>query len=363
MKKTVLIILMIFSMFFMTACNQDDNPELKSYTKSFINTYMDTYIRIDYHTDDEVLAAEVADGIEMILAKYHDLTNNYDEPSDDAYRPNIYEINQRIGEKIEIHQDLYDVLVLAEEMKDLTDGYFDIGIGKLVDLWKSHISSDCCETVYENNVMPDDVFDATVAQAEAMDFSDNEIILTEENGSYYIETAGENLKLDLGAISKGYATQKIREYLIEKGLTYFMINSGTSSFVFGENSNRDTGMYLIGLEDPNNPGEPYGAVYVKDTSLTTSGNFTQYVLHNGLRYHHIVSPMTHLPMQYYHTLSLIADDAGILDALSTALFSMSPDVLEAWLSEHQETLGLEVVTYNYDDTVSTYLIDTVYEEQ
>ncbi len=354
MKKTLVLLIAIFGLFLFSAC-QESTPDIKDYTKSFINDYMDTYIRIDYATDDADLAAEIALGVEDILAHYHDLTNNYEGPRDVNNSPNIYEINQRIGETIAIDPDLYDILVLSEELKTLTDGYFDIGIGKLVDLWKAEI-----EHGYENNTMTEMAFNAVTAASDALDFSGNVIDLSVDG---YITTAGEHLKLDLGAIAKGYATQKLREYLMDKELVYFMINSGTSSFVFGENRNRDTGLYHIGLEDPMNTGVPYGVVYVKNTSITTSGNFVQYVMYNELRYHHIVSPLTKRPEQYYHTLSLIADDAGVLDALSTALFSMSPSVLSSWLEEHQTDLGLEVISYNYDLSISTYLIDTVFEEQ
>ncbi len=355
MKKIVLMLITVLGLVFFTGCQ--NVAETKSYSKSFI-AYMDTYIRIDYVTDDESLGEQIAVDIEEILAKYHDLTNNYDEPNDDMYSPNIYDINLSIGQKLEIHKDLYDILVLSEEIKTLTDGYFDIGIGKLVDLWKDEINYG-----YENNTMTEAAFTNVVTASEALDFSDNVITLSEESGSYYIETAGQNLKLDLGAIAKGYATEKIKAYLHEQEITYFMINSGTSSFVFGQNMNRDTGLYHIGLENPLSSGVAYGVVYVNDTSLTTSGNFIQYVLYEGLRYHHIVSPITKVPMQYYHTLSLIAEDAGVLDALSTALFSMSPETLQSWLEEHQTDLGLEIISYNYDESVTTYLIDTVFEEQ
>lgn len=361
MKKILLIWIAVLGLLFVSACKEAE-PDVKEYTKSFINTYMDTYIRVDYATDDKELANQIAIDIEDILARYHDLTNNYDPPRDQAYSPNIYNINQHIGEKLEIHQDLYDILVLSEEIKIMTDGYFDIGVGKLVDLWKAQIADQDGTPTYDDGIIPDQDFTDTVNLAEAMDFSDSVIILTEESGLYYIETAGANLKLDLGAISKGYATQMLHTYLSQQGLTYFLINSGTSSFVFGQNMNRETGLYHIGLEDPTANGSAYGVVYVKDTSLTTSGNFIQYALHNDLRYHHIVSPITTLPMQYYHTLSLIADDAGVLDALSTALFSMDPDTLNAWLAEHQADLGLEVISYNYDGTITTHMLDTVFEE-
>ena len=72
--------------------------------------------------------------------------------------------------------------------------------------------------------------------------------------------------------------------------------------------------------------------------------------------------MIKLPMHYYHSLSLIADDAGLLDALSTALFSMPPETLDAWFTAHQNELGLEMVTYNIDGSISPRLTDTYYEE-
>ena len=187
----------------------------------------------------------IKDDVEIILEKYHNLTNNYDLPNDEAYSPNIREINENIGQKVAIHKDLYDVLVLSEEIKALTDGYFDIGLGKLVDLWKSQITNEYGNPVFPDNTMTETAFLETVSTAEAMDFSDSEIMLTHEDGIYYIETTGENLKLDLGAISKGYVTQKVRDYLIEQDIVYFMINSGTSSFVFGQNEQREGNVYRI----------------------------------------------------------------------------------------------------------------------
>ncbi len=380
MKKIILFMIAIFTLVLVSACTENES-EMKDYTKSFYD-YMDTYIRIDYTTDDADLADQIADEVEAILARYHDLTNNYGEPNDETFSPNIYEINERIGEKIEIHEDLYGVLEQAAYVKELThidddnpdtyDYYFDIGVGKVVDIWKAEIAEG-----YEDNTMTEEAYHTAIAASAAIDLESNSILLTEENGHYYIETAGDDLKLDLGAIAKGYATEVINDYLIEQGLTYFVINSGTSSFVYGQNDSRESGDFVIGLRHPFAPDTPtfglsveelfeqnfiYGLVNVQQTSLTTSGNFEQFVLYDDVRYHHIVSPVTKLPMQYYHTISLIANDAGLLDALSTALFSMPEEVLNNWLDNHQTELGLEVITFNYDETITTHLMETVYQD-
>jgi thiamine biosynthesis lipoprotein len=121
-------------------------------------------------------------------------------------------------------------------------------------------------------------------------------------------------------------------------------------------------MFHISLANPVSTSNTYGMIYVQNKAINTSGNFEQYALYNGLRYHHVVSPKTKLPAQYYHTVTVLGNDAGVLDALSTALFSMPEDIFLAFIEQHQEDLGLEVIRFNYDESITTYLLDTMYEE-
>ena len=106
----------------------------------------------------------------------------------------------------------------------------------------------------------------------------------------------------------------------------------------------------------------YGMIYIADMSITTSGNYEQYALYEGLRYHHIVSPLTKMPEHYYYTITVLGDDAGALDAISTALFSMPPNVLDSWINENLEDLAIEIIIFNYDKTIDTYLDSTEFKE-
>jgi thiamine biosynthesis lipoprotein len=199
----------------------------------------------------------------------------------------------------------------------------------------------------------------------ALDFSTNQISLSIEDNKYYIETSGEDLKLDLGAFSKGYATQRVSDYLEEQGVTYYYISAGSSSLYLGQNSNEERDYFNIGLTCPVcDVSGSYGTLtHIEHQSVTTSGDYEQYVLYNDQRYHHIVSPMTKMPAHYYHTVTLIADDAGLLDALSTALFSMDEETFDAWMLEHQDAYGLSYVRYNIDKTISQSLKGSlVFEE-
>jgi thiamine biosynthesis lipoprotein len=110
--------------------------------------------------------------------------------------------------------------------------------------------------------------------------------------------------------------------LIEEGVEYFSITAGSSSISVAQNYNRNTRLYHVSLANPVAPTGVYGMIYVKNVAINTSGNFEQYALYQGLRYHHVISPKTKMPAHYYHTVTVIGSDAGLLDALSTALFSM-----------------------------------------
>lgn len=423
MKKIFSLGLIIFSILMLSGCQSE-----KMYTFNFYD-YMDTYIRVQMMAPSESDANKYHDDIDAIFSMYHDLSTSYEALDEESiYLENIYSLNQNIGQRLEVDQELYDLLVFAEEIKEMTDGYFDISIGKAVDVWKDVMDAqtegfEVGDHVYvyhyydgekseENKVIVNQtgivesvlrdeedesvilsvtlnvgestitidrndaykkeisktIYDQAILDIDALDFSENSIILEEEQSKYYVTFSGEDIKVDLGAISKGYATQKVYEYIKALEIKNFSISSGTSSIVLGENQNRaeENFVFYVSLANPYQTEildkDTYGTIKVKNMSVTTSGNYEQYVLYQGQRYHHIVSPLKKMPVQYYHTVTILGEDAGLLDALSTALFSMPPEEMSAWLTEYQETLDIEVIRFNQDLTVDTFLLDTEFEE-
>ena len=423
MKKIFSLGLIIFSIFMLSGCQSE-----KMYTFNFYD-YMDTYIRVQMMAPSESDANKYHDDIDAIFSMYHELSTSYETLDEDSiYLENIYTLNQNIGQRLEIDQELYDLLIFAEEVKEMTDGYFDISIGKAVDVWKDVMEEqtegfEVGDHVYvyhyydgekteENKILvnqtgvvesvqrdeenesiilsvtlnlgessitidKDDaykkeiskaLYDQAILEIDALDFSENSILLETEQDQYYVTFIGEDIKVDLGAISKGYATQKVYEYINNLGIKNFSISSGTSSIILGENQNRaeENFIFYVSLANPYQTEvldkATYGTIKVKNLSVTTSGNYEQYVLYQGDRYHHIVSPFEKMPVQYYHTVTILGEDAGLLDALSTALFSMSPEVMETWLNEYQESLNIEIIRFNQDLTIDTFLFDTEFEE-
>src|SRR5690554_6683867 len=188
----------------------------------------------DPNIDDE--KAEIyLDEVEELTIKISKLTDNFQ--GFDGIN-NVYYINNNVGEVIEIDKLLYDILVLAEEYKELTNDYFDISIGLIIDEWKDLINNGQNLTKEQYNSKVDEI--------KQMPVIENGIELTSNNAKYYVKIS-EGVKIDLGAIAKGYAVEQVDKYFKDKGLTYYRIEGSNSSLVYGENYYREGNFFHIGI--------------------------------------------------------------------------------------------------------------------
>lgn len=355
MKKLLYFPILIMFILLLSSCKE------KGEMFSAVYFQMDSEIRISYMAYGQEEANDFKAYIGEVYAMYHSLSDNYFPLEEDSpYLENIYTLNAKVNQDVEVDHELYLLLEESNRIKELTDGYFDISIGKIVKAWKDVILNT--DVIGEEYQIPQSEFEALQEQIALIEVHENPYTLTELNDKYFVRINHADVQLDLGAIAKGYATEIVKDYLIENGVEYFAINAGSSTIAVGKNSNpeRKNQQWNVELIDPLFDNQYFGLIELRDQAIATSGNNVQYATYNNLRYHHIVSPITKYSMHYYHSLTLIGDDASLLDALSTAFFSMSPDDIELWLDAHQEELGIEVILYNYDGTITTYLLDTIY---
>lgn len=295
------------------------------------------------------------DEIESILKVYSHLADNYTGPNlnhvDPLYHlPNIVTINEARGQNpVVVDQRLYDLIKQSIHYYALSNGYFNPALGNAIDIWKSAIFSD-----YMYGEIPDDEYQRVTNELALIseDVDPNDIVLNDEDKSVFI--TNENLKLDLGAVAKGYVNQKIKAYLISKNITKYKINTGNSSLLLGihpEDSVDNDRPFRVGLEDPLGITEQgyFGILKVKNKAVVTSGNYLQYVTYKSKVYHHIISPFDFVPKQYYTVVTIIGEDSSLLDAMSTALFSMPLDEAKAMVN----TLGIEAIFYMNDGSIET----------
>lgn len=368
MKKGLTCLFVGLMVLSLVSCKSD----LEQYRVIFYNDYMDTLIEVTFVAKSENEAEEIRDDIEAIFAEYHVLSTKYEPlPADSEYLENIHSINQQPLETVEIDKPLYDMLKQAEDVENLTNGYFDISMGRIVDVWKTVVSDEFSGYTFAD--IPEDVFEELIETIEEIPVIEDAYSLSQDADRYYVRINSEDVQLDLGALSKGYATERVNEYLRNRDVSYFSISSGSSSISLGRKfeSDDEEAFFSIGLANPlktfydwdSELSRTYGRIYVRDASVTTSGNYEQFAVYEGLRYHHIISPKTKRPEHFYHTVTLIGPDAGLLDALSTGLFSMPPELFDEWMEEHADDFEIEAIRFDYDESIMTeYLDHTEFQE-
>ena len=129
------------------------------------------------------------------------------------------------------------------------------------------------------------------------------------------------MKLDVGAIAKGYAVEMVAQYMEQKGITGYVINVGGNVRTLG--GKPDGNGWTVGIENPDPESDEYLAkVQLSGQSLVTSGSYQRYFLVGDRRYHHIIDPTTLMPSDYFTSVSIICNSSALGDALSTALFCL-----------------------------------------
>lgn len=246
---------------------------------------MDTIINVKLYNISENRANEAFDEIEKIYKKYEQLTNFYDENSE------LSKLNNDVN--YEISDELLELIKIGYEWSVKTDGLLNINIGNLTKIWHDF---------RENPISLPNVDNIKV---EHLEIEDNKILNNKVN-------------IDLGAITKGYVTEKVGRYLEENGINYYLINAGGNVKVGKSNK----GYYNIGIASPIS-NETFEVVKDENISVVTSGGYERFYEYEGVMYHHIIDPNTKYPANYMKSVTVIGDDSGLCDILSTTLFLMN----------------------------------------
>lgn len=288
----------------------------KNEPKSFVlYDYFDTVITVTaYDTESsferakEIIAAEAAE--------YHRLCDIYHEY--DGLN-NAATLNRLAGTApVPVDPRLAELLEFGKEMYSATNGCCNIMMGAVLKLW--HTVREAVELGADpEGVMPkeSDLLEA----ARHCDISTLEI--SAEAGTAWIRDA--DASMDLGAVSKGFAAEKIAQELKSLGFSGYALNFGGNVRTVGPKPGGDP--WVVGIQSPEDEsGQSYfEATEFVDAALVTSGSYQRYFDWDGVRYHHIISPDTLYPENEYISVSIRSADSALADALSTAVFNMAPE--------------------------------------
>ncbi len=268
---------------------------------------MDTYITLRFAERDadgralsEDYLKEIAEECAAILNDIDLLLSSHNEKSQ------VYALNREINMMVDSEGRLLSVLDTAYTISRLTNGAYDPTIGDLVELWN----------VKGGGPVPDDVD----IMESLLHTGTDKIVM---NGNT-IKKADALTKIDLGGIGKGYATQELLKYLSTTDIPYGLVSVGGSIGVFGEKKSGDP--YKIGIKDPSNPAELLGYLHLSSGFLSVSGDSEAYFEADGVRYHHIIDPVTGYPAASgLRSVVCISANGTTADALSTALYVMGAE--------------------------------------
>jgi thiamine biosynthesis lipoprotein len=135
------------------------------------------------------------------------------------------------------------------------------------------------------------------------------------------------MRLDVGAVAKGYATEQVARYFEGQGVKSLLISIGGNVRAIGEKLIPDSSgekRWNIGVQNPDksSPDSDLMNVLVSGLSVVSSGIYERYYTVDGVQYHHIIDPTTLMPSVYFAQVTILCRDSGLGDALSTAVFNM-----------------------------------------
>lgn len=312
MKKCFLVFCVL--LICISFCSCEEKKE-KFSVHSF--DYFDTVSSITGYADDKESFDRVSEEIFDKLEEYHKLYTIYHRYEGLENLCTVNELRDGAHRTVTVDQKIVDLLLYSKDIYYKTDGRVNIAMGSVLSIWHDY------RTLGMDNPAEAKIPPMEKLMEASLHTDIEDIIIDEENNT--VTLADPEMKLDVGAVAKGYATEMIAQYLEEKGITGYVLNVGGNVRTIG--CKDDGSEWTVGIENPSeDETEPYFA-YLKlsGESLVTSGSYQRYYIVDGKRYHHIIDPETLMPSDLYLSVSVITASSADADALSTALFCMTPE--------------------------------------
>ena len=275
------------------------------------------------------------------LRELNDTFNNYSDSSE------ISRVNREAAAApVAVSQDFYVVLKTALDFARLTGGAFDPTVGPLVKLWGFGKSPRVpsqeeikaaqklvgwqCVALQESAQTEDapgqpEGFTGQKAAngngSQDQNAGDEQKTVTDQNPAAgpTVRFTKSGVRLDLGAIAKGYAADCLVDILRERGVKRASLSLGGNVYVYGKKPGGS--LWSVAIRDPSKPGQNAFMLKTRDATVVTSGAYERFFEQDGKTYGHILDPATGVPAQSgLESVTIISHNSMVADALSTSLF-------------------------------------------
>lgn len=314
-------------------------PEQKKYNASFL-TVFDTVTKITGYAESEEAFTRKAEMVHDLLLEYHqmfDIYNDYEGIN------NLKTVNDNAGiAPVKVDERIVQLLMDCRSYYEATGGKVNAAMGSVLYLW--HVARTDGLDDPANAYLPD--MDALREAAEHCSFDD--VVLDVENSTVYLRDPA--MRLDVGAIAKGWSVQRVCEQAPE-GL---LISVGGNVCSTGPRDEAGS-PWVIGVQNPDGGDQYLHTLYLTTGSMVTSGDYQRAYMVDGKWYHHIIDPDTLYPSTLWRSVTVSCGDSGLADALSTALFVLPQEEGQALL----DSFGADAMWVAADGTI---LYSTGFEE-
>lgn len=315
--KKLLFISLVPALLLSGCARLSQTPEKKQYTATFLELF-DTVTTVVGRAESQEAFEKNAYAIRDELKSYHQLFDIYEEyPGIN----NLKTVNDRAGiAPVTVDQKIVEMLTDCKAYYEATGGRVNVAMGSVLKLWH-HAREDGISDP-QNACLPDQK-----ELEEAAKHTDlSKLLIDEAASTVYISDP--EMRLDVGAIAKGWAAQKVAENA-PKGL---LLSIGGNVCATGPKDETGT-PWVVGIQNPDGGDHYLHTLAVTGGCVVTSGDYQRAYVVDGKVYHHIIDPDTLYPSGHWRSVTVVCEDSGLADALSTALFLLPREEGQALLDQ------------------------------
>jgi thiamine biosynthesis lipoprotein len=315
---------LIFSLFFLLIVNKAISQEVFERTLKLMGSRFDITVVANSKEEGNTY---IDNAINEIL-RIEKLISSWDAKSQTSL------INKNSGIKpVQVDKELFQLIERALKISKLTNGAFDITYASMDKVWK--FDGSMTEMPSEESI-----------KKSIKKVGYKNIILNKENHSVFLKL--ENMKIGFGAIGKGYAADKAKELLQQKGVKAGIINASGDLNAWGKQPNGKD--WMVAIVNPLNKEKVFSWLPINNGAVVTSGNYEKYVTLNNTLYSHIINPKTGYPSTGILSVTIFSPNAELADALATSVFVMGVDVGLDFINQLK---GVECIIIDKDNKILT----------
>ncbi|QSW88727.1 FAD:protein FMN transferase [Flavobacterium endoglycinae] len=246
---------------------------------------------------DSLSAVQNIDSVIAEITRIENLISDWKPDSQ------VSKVNQNAGiQPVKVDREVFQLTQRAIKLSEITNGGFDISFAAMDKIWK-----------FDGSMTEMPSAEAIKKSVEKVGYQN--IILDSVQSIIFLKLKG--MKIGFGALGEGYATDKCRAMMIEKGVQAGIINGSGDMSTWGKQPNGKD--WKIGITNPFHPEKLLTAIPLKEGAVTTSGSYEKFVVFNGKRYSHIINPATGYPATGLCSVTVFGPNAETANGLSTSI--------------------------------------------